>query len=145
MQRSLAHLWAAVVASVTLLRSRSSDNHTYKHAYLCVWCVCVCVYIYTYIFLFAFLSIPDSCLPNSLFLLDTGNFLCTTTSCRPCQPTFLPGFHCLGWVCVFLVAVYTVLYFTSIRTHGRTCADHAKALWWRIFPHNINPRTSIKM
>ncbi len=51
--------------------------------------------------LFAFLSIPDSWLPNSLLLLDTGGLVCLTTSCRPCHPTFFPGFHRLG-VCVCL-------------------------------------------
>ncbi len=63
---------------------------------------CVYVCTYTYICLFSFLSIPDSGLPNSLFLLDTGTCVCTTTSCRTCQPTFLPGFHCLGECACFL-------------------------------------------
>jgi hypothetical protein len=41
---------------------------------------------------------------NSLFLLDTGSFCFSTTSCRPCHPAFLPGFHrlcecvCFSWV-----------------------------------------------
>jgi hypothetical protein len=45
-----------------------------------------------------------SWLPNSLFLLDTGSFIWTTTSCRPCHPAFLPGFHmfcecvCYSWL-----------------------------------------------
>jgi hypothetical protein len=43
-------------------------------------------------------------LPNSLFLLHTGVLGCTTTSCRPCRPAFLPGFHrfgecvCFSWL-----------------------------------------------
>jgi hypothetical protein len=61
-----------------------SYNHTYQHPYLCV-----CVRIY----LFVVLSIPCSWLSNSLFLLDTGILLWNTTSCRPCQTAFLPGFH----------------------------------------------------
>jgi hypothetical protein len=57
--------------------------------------------------LFAFLSIPDSLFPNSdslslliytwwpnlLFFLDTGRLFWPTTSCQPCHPAFLPGFH----------------------------------------------------
>ena len=49
--------------------------------------VCLCVYIGSYI------CIPYSWLPNSLFLLDTGYFICPTTSCRPCHGTFSPGFQ----------------------------------------------------
>ncbi len=64
-----------------------SYNHTYQHAY-----VCVCIYIFV-LSSFVLLSIPCSCLPDSLFLFDTGSFICRTTSCRTCQRTFLPGFH----------------------------------------------------
>jgi hypothetical protein len=69
------------------LSLRSSYNHSYQHAYLCV-----CVRIY--LFFFFFLS--RRWLPNALFLLNTGRFICTTTSCRPCHPAFLPGFPRLG-------------------------------------------------
>jgi hypothetical protein len=97
MQRSLGHLYNTLqlrwwrlwgwfaLAPPTII-------HTYMHT-------CVSVYLYIYIFiccLFAFMSIHDSCLLNSLFLLETGCLFCTTTSCRPCHPTFLPGFHRLG-------------------------------------------------
>ena len=70
--------------------------HTIIHTYICV-CIFICC-------LFAFLSIPDSCLPNSLFLLDTGILCCPTTSCRPSQPALLRGFHrlrefaCFSWL-----------------------------------------------
>jgi hypothetical protein len=57
--------------------------------------VCMRIFIFGLCF-FAFLSTHASCLPNSLFLLDTGNFICPTTSCRPCQPTYLPDFHRFG-------------------------------------------------
>jgi hypothetical protein len=79
--------------------SRSSYNHIYQHAYLCV-----STYVLFVLFWFGFLSIPDSWLPNSLFLLDTGILFCTATSCRPCHPAFLLGFHrfcecaCLSWL-----------------------------------------------
>ena len=112
MQRSFARPWAAVVTSVTLIRSRSSDNHTYKHTY-CVY-VSVCLYICVCC-LFAFLSIHDSCLPNSLFLLDTANLNWETTCCRPCQPALMPGFHCLSecacfsWLCAECCAWVKVL------------------------------------
>ncbi len=76
---------------LTLIRSRSSYNHTYQHAYLCV---CVCTYLF--LFSFVFLSMTCSWLPNSLLLLDTGSFIWTTTSCRACHPAFLPGFHRFG-------------------------------------------------
>ncbi len=125
MQRSLAHPWAAVVTSVTLIRSRSSYKHTYKHAYLCVY-----VYIYMFFCVCVFLIIPDSWLPNSLVLLDTGIFHCPTTSCRPCRQAFLPDFHrfgecvcfswmcteCCGWVKVLNVCecVYVWVYMTAV-------------------------------
>ncbi len=49
------HPWAVVVTSVTLIRSRSLYNHTYKNAYLYVF-----VYIYIFVFcFFVFLSIYD--------------------------------------------------------------------------------------
>ena len=65
------------------------------HTFVSVY-VCICS------FLFVFLSIHYSWLPNSLFLLDTGVFICPTTSCRPCQRTFLPGFHGLSECACFL-------------------------------------------
>ncbi len=57
--------------------------HTNMNTFVYIYIYCLCV----------FLSIYESCLPKSLFLLDTGVFRCPTTSCRPCHPTFLPGFH----------------------------------------------------
>jgi hypothetical protein len=46
-------------------------------------CILVCMRIYLFDFrLFAFLSIPESYLPNSLFLLNTAQFICTTTSLK---------------------------------------------------------------
>jgi hypothetical protein len=57
--------------------------------------VCLCTYIFV-LFLFVFLSIPCSLLPNALFLVDTGSFFWTTTSCRPCPQGFLLGFPRLG-------------------------------------------------
>ncbi len=126
MERSLAHPWAAVVTSVTLIRSRSSYTRTYTDtqvcmfvcllfwAYLTAGCLtlirsrsscnhtyqhaylCVCVCIYLSFFLFVFLSIPYSWWANSLFLLDTGSLSWATTSCRPCHPAFSPGFHHLS-------------------------------------------------
>ncbi len=62
MQRSLAHPWSAVVTSVTLIRSRSSSNHTYKHAYLCVWCVCVYTYIHIFVCLLFWVYLTAVCL-----------------------------------------------------------------------------------
>ncbi len=44
MQRSPARPWAAVVTSVTLIRSRISDNHTYIRAYMCM-----CVFTYAFV------------------------------------------------------------------------------------------------
>jgi hypothetical protein len=59
---------------------------------------CLCVYVYKYFFL----SVPCSWLPNSLCLLDTDGLICATTSCRPCQTAFLPGFHrCSECACFF--------------------------------------------
>jgi hypothetical protein len=66
--------------------------------------MCVLVLVCDCFLWFVLLSIPYSWLPNSLFLLDTGSLICPTTSCRPCQRTFLPGFHrssecaCFAWL-----------------------------------------------
>ena len=134
MQRSLGHACAAVLTSVTLIHSRSSYTHIYRHtsmhvclsAFLSIpdsWvpnsdslslqiqayfrtCIlaCVCLYIFV-LFLFVFLSIHHSWLPDSLFRLVTGGFFCPRTSCRSCHPTFFPGFHCLGVrVCLSLLS-----------------------------------------
>jgi hypothetical protein len=60
---------------------------------------------------------PDSWVPNSLVLLDTGRLNCPTTSCRPCHRAFQLNFHrfgecvcfswllteCCGWVKVLNV------------------------------------------
>jgi hypothetical protein len=48
--------------SLSLLRQSHTNMYT---------CVCVCVDVFLFCFV-SFLSTPDSCLPNSLFLLDTG-------------------------------------------------------------------------
>ncbi len=77
-----------LAGGLTLIRSRSSYNHTFQHAYLCVY-----VYICSF---FLFWVYHTSWLSNSLYLLDTGIFVCPATGCRPCQPAFLPGFHRLG-------------------------------------------------
>ncbi len=64
-------------------------------------CVLVCLCLCTFFF---WVSIPCSWLPNSLFLLDTGILFWITTSCQPCQRTFLPVFHrfsecaCFTWL-----------------------------------------------
>jgi hypothetical protein len=60
-----------------------------------------CVSVYVYICSFFVCFAEYSWLTTSLFLLDTGILFCPTTSCRPCHPAFLPGFHRLG-VCVCL-------------------------------------------
>jgi hypothetical protein len=44
-------------------------------------CVCTCISIYLYIYPYIFFFFHDSCLPNSLLLLDTGLFIWRTTSC----------------------------------------------------------------
>ena len=72
------------------------------------------------LFLFVFLSIPYSWLPNSLFLLDTGRFIWTTTSCRPCHPAFLPGFHrfsecaCFLWLSTAILCLSNSVDFLSL-------------------------------
>jgi hypothetical protein len=65
-------------------------------------CILVCLSIYVFILLFVFLSIPYSWLPNSLFLFDTGFLFWASTSCRPSQPAFLPGFHRFSECACFL-------------------------------------------
>ncbi len=46
-----------------------------RQSYIQTYIHCVCACRYSYICLFAFLSIPDSCLPDSPFLLDTGHLI----------------------------------------------------------------------
>ncbi len=82
-------------------------------------CVCMCMYIFDP-FVFIFLSIPYIWLPNSLFLLDADSFLCPTTSCRPCQPAFLPGFHrlrecvCFSWLSAEILCLSESVDFLSL-------------------------------
>jgi hypothetical protein len=64
-----------------------------------------CVYVFVFLLCFVCFSIiPYSWMSNSLFLLDTGGFICPTTRCRPCHRTFLPGLHrfsecaCFAWL-----------------------------------------------
>ncbi len=58
--------------------------------------VCMCIYM----FFFSYDTWQQ--VAYSLFLLHTGVFRCTTTSCRPCRPAFLPGFHRFGECVCFL-------------------------------------------
>jgi hypothetical protein len=100
--------WVYLTAGwLILIRCRSSYKHIYQHAYLCV-----CVWIYIF-FCFVLLSVPYSWMSNSLFLLDTGNFGCPTTSCRPCHRTFLPGFHCLGECACFSWLSTEIVYLSA--------------------------------
>ena len=65
--------------------------------------MCLCMYIFV-LFCFVLLCIPCSWLTDSLFLLDTGRFICPTTSCRTRHRTFSPIFHrfsecaCFAWL-----------------------------------------------
>jgi hypothetical protein len=58
----------------------SCGIHTFKHTYMCMY-----MYIYLSIYLsmypYMLFFVHDICLPNSLFLLDTGLFIWRTTSC----------------------------------------------------------------
>jgi hypothetical protein len=79
------------------------------------------MYVYMFVTcLLAFLSIPDSWWPNSLFVLDTGLFICPATSCRPCHPAFLPGFHCfsecacLSWLSTEILCLSESVDFPSL-------------------------------
>jgi hypothetical protein len=126
--RSLTHPWAAVVTSVTLIRSRSAYPYTYTDAHVCMF-VCLlfwvyltagwlalirsrssynhtyqhaylCVCVCMYLLFFCLFFFLSSWLPNSLFLLVTGILICGTTRCQPCHLTFLPGFHRFReWTC----------------------------------------------
>jgi hypothetical protein len=81
--------------------------------------VCVCMYIFV-LFVIVLLSLRYSWLPNSLFLLDTGSFICTTTSCRPCHLTFSPGFHrlcecaCFSWLSTEILCLSESVDFPSL-------------------------------
>ncbi len=80
-----------------------------------------CVSVYAYLCsLFVVLSIPYSWSLNSLFLLDTGLFICPTTSCRSCHPAFLPGFHhlrecsCFSWLSTEILCLSESVDFLSL-------------------------------
>jgi hypothetical protein len=91
------------------------------------WRVCIRVWRW---FALAPQTIHDSSLPNSVFLLDTGNLIWAGTSCQPCNPAFLPVFHRFGeylcfswmftescaWVKVLKVCecVYAWVYMTAV-------------------------------
>jgi hypothetical protein len=111
--------------------------HTNMHTCACMRGY-VCIYIIVFS-LFPFLSMTDNWLPNSLFLLDTGIFIWTTTSCRPCHPAFLPGFHrfsecvCFSWLCTECCAwvkVLNVCEWVCVRTSEGT---------WQLFDLTSNP------
>jgi hypothetical protein len=54
-----------------------------------------------------------SLLPNSLFLLDKGSFICPPTSCPPCHPAFLPGFHGFGECACFSWLSFEILWLSE--------------------------------
>ncbi len=90
-------------------------THTFTDTQACM--------IGMHVWLLAFLSIPCSWLPNSLFLLDTGSLICPTTSFRPCQRTFLPGFSgfrecaCFSWLSTEILCLKVkVLIFNNFLT-----------------------------
>jgi hypothetical protein len=62
-----AHTRARAHTQAQITHTPLSWHHTNMHT-------CVSEYVYICYFLILFLSIPYSCLPNSLFLLDTGCF-----------------------------------------------------------------------
>jgi hypothetical protein len=103
-QRSLAHTWELwwwrvwrwfAVAPQTII-------HTCMH-------ICMHVYLSICFCLLAFMSIHDSCLPNSLFLLDTRLLYLEHNQLSALQPGSFANLTSLRWVFVFLVAVYRVL------------------------------------
>ena len=80
----------------------SSDSlslllHSYIPTCILV-CLCMCTFV---LFCFVLLSIPYRWLSNSLFLLDAGSLIWTTTSCRTCHRTFSPGCPCFGEYILF--------------------------------------------
>ena len=88
------------------------------------WC-CVCIYVFFFC-LFFWVYLSAGCL--TLCLLDTGIFICTTTSCRPCHRTFLPGFHrfgecaCFSWLSTEILLLSESLMKVLIFYHYVTCA-----------------------
>jgi hypothetical protein len=133
--RSLTHPWAAVVTSVTLIRSRSAYTYTYTDAHVCMfffllfwvyltagWLalirsrssynhtyqhayLCVCVCMYLLFF----------CLFFCVYLTAGGLTLCFSSyselfldgnKLSALPPRVFVGLSWLGWVCVFVVAEY---------------------------------------
>ena len=123
---------------VMLIRCRSSDNwHTHMHT-------CAHVYKYKSCFLSDYLCVHDSCLSNSVCLLDTGILVWLATSCRPCHPAVLPGFHhcceCACLSCLFTMycswgkllnvceCVYVWVYMTAVWPNIK-CLLHMDSTW----------------
>jgi hypothetical protein len=119
-------------------------------------CTFVSVYV-CFFFPVCFSSITYRWLSKSLFLLDTGPFICPTTSCRSCHRTFLPGFHrssecsCFSWLCtvilecflpfldmylsVFLVWLVSVCACSCVTvcTGRQTDTVTLELRWWRVW------------
>jgi hypothetical protein len=96
MQRSLTHPWAAVVTSVTLIRSRSSYNHTYKHVYLSV-------HVYVYMFLFFFVCFSDDTWQLVPYLSGSHRYRSLylyNNQLSALPPGVFTGLSMLRWVCV---------------------------------------------
>ena len=92
------------------------------HAY--IQNIHTCVYLYTYTFFsFVFLSIHHTCSNKLSFSRRYRYLFLYDMELSALPPDIFAGLSSLRWVCAFLVAFYRVLYFTSIRTHGRTCTD----------------------
>jgi hypothetical protein len=161
---SLAHPWAAVVTSVTLMRSRSSYTHTYTdtrvYMFVCLffwvyltagcltlirsrsscnhtyqqWYLCVCMYMFV-LFSVCFSEYTLRLVQRltiSLFLLDTGLLISTTTSCRPCHRIFFPDFHrfsecsCFSWLSTEILCLSECVDFLSL-------LDMYLPLFWVLF------------
>ncbi len=58
-------------------------------------CVCTCISIYPDTYLNMLFVVHDSCVPNSLFLLDTGLFIWRTISCSARRSMSRSGAHYL--------------------------------------------------
>jgi hypothetical protein len=132
-------------------------NHTSEHVYVCAD---VSVYVYNF---FSLWVLAYSSWPNSMFLLNTGPFICTATSCRTCHRVFLQAFHrlsecaCFSWlsteilclsecVCMFFFVSHSPgdnqthyrdsRKSTSTRSCAHTFRDHSDThefRWWRVW------------
>jgi hypothetical protein len=107
-------------------------------SFLRQWYIQTCILVYMCINLFvfcffAFLKMPDSCLPNSLFLLDTRSLDLSLNQLSILSAGSFGGLLSLQWVCVFFVAVTE--YWAWVKVLGLCECVYVWVYMTTVWPH----------